>query len=41
MYYKLVPKLALKVGAGALTYDPYKQDALHGSTCSPSPSGRV
>lgn len=30
MYYKLVPKLALKVGAGALTYDPYKQDALHG-----------
>lgn len=31
MYYKLIPKLAIKVGAGALTYDPYKQDALHGS----------
>jgi len=32
LHYRLLPKMALKVGAGALTYDPYKQDALHGST---------
>jgi len=30
LHYRLLPKMALKVGAGALTYDPYKQDALHG-----------
>jgi len=30
MQYKLLPKLAFQVGVGALTYDPYKQDVLHG-----------
>jgi len=29
-YYHLIPDIAIGVGVGALQYDPYKQDVLHG-----------
>ncbi len=32
LYAHIVPKMALKVGAGVLSYDPYSQDVLGGCT---------